>query len=481
MHTYSPFLLTKIAIDAKIHSIRLSGVIIMKFITNKAFYMSILKIALPIALQNLITFSTSMMDTLMLGKADSTGVFLSASALANQPFFILTIMCFGLAGAASVLTAQYYGKGDFGAIRKIFSLVLRVAIIVGIIAGSVVLLFPENIMGLYTNDAELITTGAKYLRIIGFAYFIFAPGSTVLCSFRSIESVKISVVVNSVSFCLNVFLNWVLIFGNFGAPALGIEGAAIATLIARISEFIITVVYLFFIEKRLKFRISHIFSKCGYLVSDLLRHGTPVLVIEVLWSLGMSVQAGILGHITYSAGDPVAANSIMSIVQQLSTIFLFGVANAAGVMVGKSIGEGNVDFVKKQAFTFNVFAVVLGVAAAALILILKNPMLSFYDFPDETMELAGELIDVMAVITIFVSFAAINIMGVLRGGGDTTFCLVSETVCIWCIALPAAFVASKLCWQVPVVFALMKSDEIIKVIICLFRYRNDSWIHVLTR
>lgn len=453
----------------------------MKLITNKSFYMSILKIALPIALQNLITFSTSMMDTLMLGKADNSGVFLSASALANQPFFILTIMCFGLAGAGSVLTAQYYGKGDFGAIRKIFSLVLRVAIVIGIVAGAVVLLFPEGIMGIYTNDPELISVGAKYLRIIGFAYFIFAPGSTMLCSFRSIESVKISVVVNSVSFCTNVFLNWVLIFGNLGAPALGIEGAAIATLIARISEFIITLVYTFFIEKRLTFRFPHIFSKCGYLVADMLRHGTPVLVIEILWSLGMSVQAGILGHITYSAGDPIAANSIMSIVQQLSTIFLFGVANAAGVMVGKSIGEGNVKYVKNQAFTFNLFAVILGVAAAGFILLLKKPMLSFYDFPQDTLNLAGELIDVMAIITIFVSFAAINIMGVLRGGGDTTFCLISETVCIWFIALPAAFVASKLCWPVPIVFALMKSDEIIKVIVCLFRYRNDNWIHVLTR
>ncbi len=453
----------------------------MKLITNKSFYMSILKIALPIALQNLITFSTSMMDTLMLGKADSTGVFLSASALANQPFFILTIMCFGLAGAGSVLTAQYYGKGDFCAIRKIFSLVLRVAVVIGIIAGTIVLLFPEGIMGIYTNDAELISAGAKYLRIIGFAYFIFAPGSTVLCSFRSIESVRISVVVNTVSFCLNVFLNWVLIFGNLGAPTMGIEGAAIATLAARISEFVITVIYLFFVEKRLGFRVSDIFLKCGYLISDMLRHGTPVLVIEVLWSLGMSVQAGILGHITYSAGDPVAANSIMSIVQQLSTIFLFGVANAAGVMVGKSIGEGNVDYVKKQAFTFNIFAIVLGLFAAGFILVLKKPMLSFYDFSEDTIRLAGELIDVMAVITVFVSFAAINIMGVLRGGGDTAFCLISETVCIWFIALPAAFVASKLCWSVPVVFAFMKSDEVIKVIVCLFRYKKDNWVHVLTR
>ena len=453
----------------------------MKLITNKSYYMTTLRIAIPIALQNLITFSTGMMDTLMLGKADSSGVFLSASSLANQPFFILTLMCFGLAGAASVLSAQYYGKGDFSSIRKIFSLVLRIGAVLGIIMGAVVLFAPEAVMSIYTKDLRLIEAGAKYLRILGFAYFIFAPGNTILCSLRSIECVKISVVVNTVSFCTNVFLNWVLIFGNLGAPALGIEGAAMATLIARMTEFIITFVYVFLIEKRLMFRLQHIFVKCGYLVGDMLRHGTPVFIIELAWSLGMSVQAGILGHITYSEGDPVAANSIMNIVHQLSTIFLFGIANAAGVMTGKSIGEGNREFVKQQAFTMNIIAVFLGIAAGAIILIIKNPLLKFYDFPQETIALAGQMIDVMSVITIFVSFAAINIMGVLRGGGDTKFCLITETICIWCVALPSAVIASKLQWPVPVVLALMKSDEIFKVIICMFRYLKDDWIHVLTR
>ncbi len=453
----------------------------MKLISNKSYYTNLLKIAIPIAMQNLITLSTSMMDTLMLGKADSTGVFLSASSLANQPFFILTLICFGLSGAAGVLSAQYYGKRDFGAIRKIFSLVLRVATVFGIIMGGAVLAFPEAIMGIYTKSPELIEAGAKYLRIIALAYFIFAPGNTILCSLRSIECVKISVIVNSVSFGLNVFLNWVLIFGNLGAPALGIEGAAIATLIARISEFVITFIYLFAFEKRLMFRLKHIFAKCGYLAADMLRHGTPVFIIELAWSLGMSVQAGIIGHITYSAGDPVAANSITSIVQQLSTTFLFGIANAAGVVVGKSIGEENYGFVKKQAFTMNIMAVLLGIGAGAIILLVKNPMLRFYDFPAETIALAGQLIDVMAFITIFVSFAAINIMGVLRGSGDTNFCLITEFVCIWLIALPSSFIAAKLQWPVPVVLLLMKSDEILKVIICVFRYRNDKWIHTLTR
>ncbi len=453
----------------------------MKLITNRKYYATTLKIAIPIALQNLITFATSMMDTLMLGKADSTGVFLSSSSIANQPFFILTMICFGLSGAGSVLAAQYYGKNDMNSVRKIFALIVKTASVFGVIMGLAALIMPEFLMSLYTKNEQFIEAGAKYLRIMGLAYFIFAPSNTMTCLLRSVETVKISVVVNSVSFSLNVFLNWVLIFGNLGAPALGIEGAAIATLVARVSEFVITWIYVFFIEKRLLFKPKSFLLKSGYLRGDLLRYGSSVFIIEFAWSLNMTAQAAIFGHITYSSGDPVAANSITSIVQQLSSIFLFGIANASAVMVGKSIGEGNREFVKQQSFTLNLLAVVLGVAAAGVIIAVREPILAFYDFQHDTIELARSMINVTAVIIIFVSFAAINIMGILRGSGDTKFCLITETVCIWAVALPSALIASKLQAPVPVVLALMRSDEMLKVIVCMFRFRNDRWIHVLTR
>ncbi|MEI3115845.1 MAG: MATE family efflux transporter, partial [Eubacteriales bacterium] len=276
----------------------------MHIVKEKRFYINLLTITIPIALQNLISFATSMMDTIMLGRADDTGVFLSASSLANQPFFILSLVCFGLAGASTVLSAQYWGKRDTASIRSIYSIILKVAFVISTLMALAVLIFPQAVMGIYSNNDEIIAAGISYLRIIGFAYILFGLSNTMICCIRSIELVKISVVVNITSFCTNVFLNWVLIFGNLGAPALGIRGAAIATLTARILEFLIVSIYIFCIDKRLNFKPKHLFLFDKIFALDLFQHGLPVFINEVMWSLGVSAQAAILGHIKYSAGDP---------------------------------------------------------------------------------------------------------------------------------------------------------------------------------
>lgn len=453
----------------------------MNIVKKKRFYFNLLAITIPIALQNLITFATSMMDTIMLGRADDTGVFLSASSLANQPFFILSLVCFGLAGASMVLSAQYWGKRDTESIRSIFSIILKVAFVISICMAVVVLVFPETIMKLYSNNPEVISAGVSYLRIIGFAYVLFGVSNTMICCIRSIELVKISVIVNITSFCTNVFLNWVLIFGNLGAPALGIQGAAIATLTARILEFLITFVYIFFIDKRLGFRPKHLLLFNKLFAADLFKHGLPVFINEVMWSIGISIQAAILGHIKYSLGDPVAANSIASMVQQLSTVFIFGIANASGVIIGKSIGSGNIERAKIEANTLKYLSYVVGVMACGVILLLKDFVINFYTIPAETKELANQLMITIAFITIFVSVSSITIVGILRGGGDTRFCLIEEIITLWVVATPMALLGSILQLPVPVVLILMKSDEPLKAIISVVRINGNKWIKSLAR
>lgn len=454
---------------------------IMNIIKEKRFYINVLSITIPIALQNLITFATSMMDTIMLGRADDTGVFLSASSLANQPFFILSLVCFGLAGASTVLSAQYWGKRDMASIRSIFSIILKAAFAISLLMELAVLLFPETIMGMYSNNDEIIAAGVSYLRIIGFAYVLFGLSNTMICCIRSIELVKISVVVNITSFCINVFLNWVLIFGNLGAPAMGIRGAAIATLTARVTEFLITFTYVFLIDKRLKFKPRHMLLVNKVFALDLFKHGLPVFINEVMWSIGVSIQAAILGHISYSAGDPVAANSIASMVQQLSTVVIFGIANAAGIIIGKSIGSGNMPRAKLEATTLKYLSYVVGIIACCVILLLKDFVIDFYTIPAETKALANQLMITIAFITIFVSVSSVSIVGILRGGGDTKFCLAAEMLTLWGCATPLALVGSLLQLPVPAVLVLMKIDEPLKSIASVVRMHGTKWIRSLAR
>lgn len=450
-------------------------------IKEKLFYKNLIAITIPIALQNFISFATSMMDTIMLGRADNTGVALSASSLANQPFFILSLVCFGLSGASSVLSAQYWGKGDKNSIRYIYSIILKTAFLISLLMALTVLIFPRTIMGLYSNNEAIIEAGISYLRIIGFAYVLFGLSNTMICCIRSIELVKISVVVNISSFCTNVFLNWVLIFGNLGAPALGIQGAAIATLIARIVEFVITFTYIFVIDKRLMFKPKHLFLFKKVFAGDLFKHGTPVFLNEVIWSLGISIQAAILGHINYASGDPVAANSIASMVQQLSTVVIFGIGNAAAVIIGKSIGSGNRERAKVEANTLKYLSYIVGIFACGVILLMKDVVINFYTIPQETKELANQLMIVTAFITIFVSVSGISIVGILRGGGDTRFCLLAEMLALWCVAIPLALIGSLIGLPVPAVLILMKIDEPIKATASVIRIRSSKWVKSLTR
>ena len=303
-----------------------------------------------------------------------------------------------------------------------------------------------------------------------------------MSTLRSVEMLRVSVVSSIVSFCTNVFLNWVFIFGNLGAPAMGIEGAALATLIARSFEFIIAVTYFLFIDKRLKFKLRYLLGHNALLAGDVVRNGTPVVINELMWSVATSTQAAILGHITYSAGDPVAANSIAGIVQQISTVIMMGVGNAAAIMVGMSIGESDMEKARRRAKAFRNLSFYMGLASCAFILIIKGPFISFYNVPPETKDLANIIMTIFAFVTIFCSVNLGLLMGALRGAGDTKFCMTAEVGCLWCISIPLGLITAFIFGlPVPVVFFCMKTDEIIKTFLVLWRMRGNRWLRSLTR
>lgn len=454
----------------------------MRLEKDKGFYKNIFAIAIPIALQNLITFTTNMLDTIMLGRVEDGETLLSAASLGSQPFFILSMVCFGIAGATMVLASQYWGKKDLHTIRKIFSIIIKITFGLSAVIAAICILFPEFILSLYSNSPDIIAQGASYLKIMGFAYIPFSLTTVILCSLRSVEVVNVAVPINLTSFCINIVLNYILIFGKCGFPALGIRGAAIASLIARLVEFIIMLIYVFGFEKRLRLRPKHLKTFSTVLAKDLFRYGSPVLINEIMWSAGITLQAAILGHIRYSAGDPVAANSIASMIQQLSTIIIFGVANAAAVLIGRTIGEKNIEKAKMQARTFQLLAIVMGAGATAFILALKNVVLNFYILTPETRALSSQLIIVIAIITFFVSTSGIDIVGILRGGGDTKFGLIAELTILWAVATPLCLVSAFVFeLPVPIVLLFMKIDEPIKNVVCTIRLKGDKWLRSVTR
>ncbi|MEG0894554.1 MAG: MATE family efflux transporter [Oscillospiraceae bacterium] len=448
-----------------------------RIVREKDFYKMLFSIALPVTMQNLIMFFIQMLDTVMLGELGD--VAMSASSLANQPFFIFNMIVFGLAGGASILIAQYWGKKELLPIRRIISMAIDIGILVGAILAVLIYMFPENVMRLFTKDMAVINAGVDYLRIICISYAFFGFTCAYYSTMRSVEVVKVAVISNVVALVVNASLNYILIFGKFGAPAMGVKGAALATLIARLCEFLIAFIHMVFIDKRLKLKFKDFVKFDKIMFSDMIKVATPVVLNESMWALGTSMQAALLGKL---GTHVVAANSIISVIQQLSTVAVFGVANAAAVSIGKAIGEGDMQKARDRGHTFKVISLIFGVFVTIVIILCKDIAIDFYNVTPQAKELAHQLIYVAAVIGFFVSIAGISIVGILRGGGDAKFAFYAEFLSLWLVAVPLAYFCAFVLKFPPIlVFAVMKIDEPVKVVLCLIRMKGTKWINDVTR
>ncbi len=449
----------------------------MKFVKDKSFYITLAAIAFPVALQNLIGFGVNMTDTLMVGALGEAQ--LSAVSLANQPFFIFNILTFGVSSGISVLTAQYWGKGDILSIRKSFAIALDVAIVLSFVFFVLTFFFPRAVMSLYSNEEQIITLGAQYLKILSVAFVCYGITNTYLSVLRSVEVVRIQLLVYGISFLVNVVVNYVLIFGKLGFPALGVRGAATGTVIARIAEVIIVLIYRAFFEQKVQLRIADLLRIDTVLLRDYLRHGMPVLFNELLWSVGMSLQSMIIGRI---GSDFVAANSIVGVVQQLTTVIIFGISSAAAVVVGKAVGTGKNEYVRRCADTLLVLSVGVGLIGAAIMYLLRGIAIGFYNVPETTKLIANSLMIVAAVNLFFVSICSINLVGTLRGAGDTRFVFVVDTILIWALSAPLGMLSGwVLGWPAWAVFICLRIDEPLKALAITIRLKGQKWINNVTR
>lgn len=444
---------------------------------RKHFYKLVFSLVLPMALQNLINVGVQTADVVMLGKVGETS--LSASSLAGQVQFIMFLILFGLTSGAGVLTAQYWGKKDLRTIEKVMGITMRIAFIIAVLFTVVVMLFPYSIMKIYSNEEDVIQEGVAYLRIISFSYIFTTITLIYLNIMRSIERVIIATVVYLVSLIANVILNAILIFGMFGLEPMGIRGAAIATLIARILEFVIVLFYSKFINKDIRFHVKDLFPHDKLLMKDFIVYSMPVLINELIWGAGTSTNAAIIGHLGKAA---VAANSVTQVTRQLAMIVSFGLASATAILLGKAIGENREDRAKLYAKRFIRLSVILGILGALVILgvsIVAKDMLSLSDQAKSYMSF---MMFVMSYFAIGQSYNSVVVVGVCRAGGDTKFGLYLDAFFLWCISIPfGAIAAFLLKLPVQAVYMILLSDEILKLPVTTWRYKTMKWLKNVTR
>ena len=391
----------------------------------------------------------------------------------------MTLILFGTTSGATVLTAQYWGKKDTRTIEKILGMGMLIGIGGALAFALAAELIPETLLRIYTNDPEVIAEGVKYLRIVALSYVIMAATQVYLYIMRSIERVVIATVVYGASLIVNIIVNAVLIFGLMGFPKMGIEGAAIGTLISRILGLMIVIWYAKFRNKVVRFHLSDMWNIDKVLLKDFLFYATPVILNELVWGMGSSANTAVIGHLGSAA---VAANSVVQVVRELSTVVVFGVSNATAIYLGKTIGERQYELAKAYGRRFAVLSVITGFIAAGIILVSAPAVSRFMTLSPEA---KSYLMFMFFVMSYFALCQAINttlVVGVFRSGGDTRFGLRLDATTMWCCSiLLGAIAAFVFRASVPVVYVLLMSDEVIKVPITVKRFLGYKWIKNVTR
>ena len=351
------------------------------------------------------------------------------------------------------------------------------------IAGLIFMLgsffFPQQIMRVFTDEPEIIAEGVKYLRIVAFTYPMVAVSMTYLNLIRSIEKVLISTVVYGLSLVLNFVVNGVLIFGLFGAPRLGIVGAAIGTLCARALELAIMLFYAYCRNDVIRLRLSCFLHMDRNLARDFLRYSSPVVVNEFLWGAGYSAIAAIIGHLGSSA---VAANSVAQVMRQLATVVVFGIGNATAILLGKALGEDKKEEAQVYAGRLIRLTVCFGFLGGALVFLLRPLIIGGFGYTGVTADYMNSFLMMMSYYVVAHSINGVFVIGIFRGGGDTRFGMILDSGILWCCSIAFGFLAAFV-WKLPVkvIYFLLLSDELVKFPLCCLRYRQKKWLRNVTR
>ena len=441
-----------------------------------AFYPKILKLVIPIVIQNLLSAAVNSADVVMLNYVGQSSI--SAVSLASNYANVLFMVYYGLGTGASMLCAQYWGKKDLQPIRIVEGIALRFSILITLVFSSFALFAPRLMMQLFTKDTELITIGAGYLRVMSVTYLCWCIIEIYLSILRSIGRVTVSMCLNILAFVLNIFLNAVFIFGLFGAPKLGATGVAMATALSRIIELIGCII-VSLCSHDIRLNPAYMFLRNKLLVKDFIHLALPALLNDISWSVAFSMYSVILGHL---GTDAVAANSLVIVVRNFGTVLCFGTASAGGILLGNVMGQGNLELARSYARKILKLTVITGAVGGVLILAVTPFVLHFASLTDTAMHYLKYM---LLINSYYIMGAAVNttlIAGVFRAGGDSRFGMICDTVDMWCYAVPLGFIAAFV-FKLPVmvVYFLLCTDEFVKWPWVLKRYKSEKWLKNITR
>lgn len=446
-------------------------------IKDKKFYRMFLVLCLPIVLQNVISLSVNLTDNLMLGRYAESA--LSGVTAVNQIQFIYQNLLIGIGDGLVILASQYWGKKDTETIRKVASIAMRTALVLMLVLFIVVSVFPEQVVDLFTKDPAIVAEGVKYLNIVRFTYPFFCVTTILLAVLRSTEVVKIAFYLSISTLCINFCINWCLIYGHFGLPRLGVEGAAIGTLTARIVEFIVMLFYIAKKEANLHLKLKDFLHLDHSIMGDYFRISLPILFIAAMWGVNTAMQTAILGHLTSSA---IAANSMASNLYLIVKTIAVGAASTTNVLIGKAIGQGDMKVVKQYAKTFQVMFVLMGICCGLILFVLTAPVLSLYSFSDESRQMARTFLHILCIVMVGMCYQMPVNSGIIKGGGATRYAMILDLVSIWCIVIPLSFFMAFYVKASPVVVVwCLNLDQLFKAVPAFIKVNFGHWAYKLTR
>ncbi|MDR1388952.1 MAG: MATE family efflux transporter [Treponema sp.] len=447
----------------------------IRLFDDKDFFRALFTLAVPIMLQNLINSFVNMVDTVMIGMLGTVEI--AAVGLGNQVFFLFTMILFGICSGGAIFTAQFWGKKDIEGIRKNTGLCLFLNVGVAVVFTAAALFAPEFLIGVYSKDPEVIKTGAVYLRTLASSYIPFSISFVITLTLRSIERVNLAMISTLIALFVNMTGNYFLIFGVGPFPALGVQGAAISTTIARIAEFFILVVAIYVKKYPMAGSLKELCSANLKFVTRFLRITSPVILNELMWATGISIQNIIFAR---TGTDAIAAFNITNTVSQLTWVVFIGLGNAVAVLIGKRIGEGRENTARDYARRITLFAPLLAAALAAVLFPLSRFIPFVFNINETVITYTLVMFIILCLSYPFRAFNMCLIVGVCRAGGDTIFCVLFETIFMWGFSLPlGAAMAYFLRAPVWVIYLCLCSEDVLKMICGLWRLKSGRWLHNL--